>query len=573
MSFLYSIKQQANRTQTLLKLTTLLSLLFFASVSWAKQVTIQTDRQTVETGDIITLLVEADFQTKGSQLNTDILKDQFEVLNQQQSNQIEIINGSYNSFTRWRLQLLPKQEGKLIIPPFELGGVKSKPYTITVVKAQYTDANRPYFLEAKIDKKQVFVQEQVIYTLRFFHKGSLINGNIRPPEFADALTEQLKEQSVYGKTINGQQYTVYEWQYALFPQSSGQLTIPGPSFTGLLQLRGKQKGVRALADTIEIAVSPKVENGFSYWLPASSVKLSQKWDNLPQTVHVGDSLQRVITLEVKGLKSTQLPDITTQNGANFKVYPDESRESQTLSDDGVTSVKLVTQAIVPSQQGTLQLPEINFSWWNTETKQIEQAVLKSEPLTVWPADASIPPVTQANNATAPLQQLTPKQSVTSQASQQAIANYQNQAQQQNMFWPAVVAVLATLWLLTLLLLLNTRKQLQQLSAEESSESVNNEIKGGAKSFNKKWCDLPLNEFYSELLRQLHHEFDIPTIDAIPNTHLRAAVYQLESHLFAGQKLGYDTLQTICDNWSALYSHQHESKTDKNNKKLADLYNK
>ena len=381
-----------------------LLVMLYSALSVADSLKVETDRQNVEMGDIITLAIEADFQSKGSKLDLTLLEDQFDVISSQQSNQIEIVNGSYNSYTRWRLQILPKQVGKLMIPPFELNGVKSKPYPINVTAAQYADGQQPYFLEAKVDKQQIYVQEQVIYTLRFYHKGSLINGNIRPPKFENALVESLKEQSVFGKTIKGQQYTVYEWQYALFPQASGDFKIAGPSFTGLLNLRGKQKGVQSVAKDTVIKVLAAEKSPTPYWLPASSLTLSQEWKKLPNTIYVGDSLRRVITLQVEGLKTTQLPTITTQNGSTYKVYADEAVSNQTLSEKGVNSIKLISQAIVPTQEGTLTLPDETITWWNTEKSSFETATLKSQPLIIWPSSNvnqnTIPPVTKSSQIAA-----------------------------------------------------------------------------------------------------------------------------------------------------------------------------
>ena len=557
-----------------LQILSIMLLSTMSILSHAKQITVKTDRQTVEMGDVITLVIQADFQVNNSQLNLTKLKDQFDVLSQQQSNQVEIINGKYNSFTRWQIQILPKQLGKLVIPPFTINGVQSQAYPINVLKAQFTDSNRPYFLEAQVDKTQVYVQEQVIYTLRFYHKGSLINGNIRPPKFDDALVEQLKEQSVYGKTINKQQYTVYEWQYAFFPQSSGQIDIPGPSFTGMVQLRGGQKGIRAIAEPISLEVKPKLSNELKYWLPASSVELSQEWQNLPQTVQVGDSLRRVITVKFEGLKTSQLPEIKTPNGDNFKVYPDTSKKKQELSSNGVTSTVTLSQAIVPSAKGTLQIPDLTLTWLNTKTNKLETAVLKSKPIAIWASNASVPNVISGQQSDTQTKLNIKEAEKTEQ--QQAYQNYQHQNTVQ-WYWVAIAFVASTIWMITLLFLIKARAELKDLRSQIDSQQANTSTQNQqVLTFNKQWCDLPLNEFYKELLRQLHEDMQMGSVNEIDNPILKNAILQLESHLFAGEKLGFKTMQEICDNWAALINRknkaQPQAKTSKK-QELASLYNK
>ncbi len=544
--------------------------MLFSQFALANSISIKTDRQTVEMGDVITLSIQTDFQAKGKELDLDELKKQFDVINQQQSNQIQIINGKYSSFTLWQVQILPKQVGKLTIPAFTIDGVKSKPYTITVKKAEYVDGNPPYFLEAETDKKQVHVQEQFIYTLRFYHKGSLINGNIRPPEFNNALIESLKEQSVFGKTINGQQYTVYEWQYAVFPQASGQLKIAGPTFTGLIHLRGKQKGVQANSKPIVINVLPAEKSTASYWLPAEQVTLNQKWEDMPKDIQVGDSLRRVITLTAKGLKASQLPAISSQNGKDFKIYADEAKSSQSLSEEGVQSVKVISQAIIPTKPGTIHLPDINITWWNTKTHKFENAVLKSKPLTVWPAE------NDQNKAIPKPTGLTQNSQTTAVNNSQGTAKYMpksNNGLDESpstpvWIWLIIVSVLVSIWLITLLLLLRTRKQIKELQ-NQPMVAVSTQP-ATQHTFNNKWCDLPLPEFYKELLRQLHEDFNIKSVDAITNEPLRKAIFNLEAHLFAGQELQYKTQQTICDHWASMVTETNTA--NKKQEELNSLYN-
>jgi len=114
----------------------LMILMMLPILGFAKTLTVSADRQTIEMGDIITLSIQADFQTLGSQLDLDSLKDQFELLGRQQNNQISMINGQFSSNTQWQITLLAKQIGELIVPPLRIEGVESKPYKIKVLPEQ-----------------------------------------------------------------------------------------------------------------------------------------------------------------------------------------------------------------------------------------------------------------------------------------------------------------------------------------------------------------------------------------------------------------------------------------------------
>lgn len=575
-------KQLNKILNTYLKALFIMALSSVLSLSFAKSIEVKTDRQKVEMGDVITLLIQTDFKPSSGVLDLSVLEDQFEVLGTQQSHQIEMINGDFRSFTQWQIQLLPKQIGSLMIPPFSLDGVSSKPYPISVSKVQYSQGNAPYFFQASVDKTELYVQEQLIYTLRFFHKGSLMGGNIRHPQFKNALVEQIKEQSIYGKTINNQTYTVYEWQYAVFPQSSGNLEINTPSFSGILQLRSGQKRINAVADLVEVKVLPAldvVKLGQSKWLPAQALSLTEKWHKLPDTIHIGDSLKRTITLEVEGLMATQLPEISVNNGANYKLYQDKPIVEQFKTANGINSRITFTQAVVPMAKGDLKLPDIEIKWWNTKAQHIQSTVLKAQTLRIWPTSSAIPAIA---NGTSAAPKLTTDGVNNPQLNQNANAyqtpNLNLNQGYENTIWFYLTLLMVVIWLITMVLLFKLKasvKALQNTADKSISPTLIKTV-----GFNKDWCSLPVNEFYAELLRMLKEDFNIESVNDIENPQLRQAIYQLESHLFAEKALNDRTMQIICDNWAALVKrHNNANKANENNTakakkgKLTPLYGK
>ncbi|WP_168188878.1 BatD family protein [Thiomicrorhabdus sediminis] len=505
-----------------------------ANSAIADSISVKADRDKVELSDIITVIVETDFQIANASLDTSILQDQFDVLSRQQSNQIQIINGDFSSTTRWQLRLVAKQTGKLMIPPFELKGVKSKPYPIEVTKPSYKAGVKPYFLEAKTDLSEVFVQQQVIYTLRFYQQGTLLNGNIRPPNFANAQSETLKEQSVYGKTINGQAYTVYEWRYALFPQQSGVLTIPGPMFTGMLSLGGRQKGIQASAEAIKIKVLPIPQNT-PPWLPARQVRIDQNWLNSVDQVHLGDSIGREITIRVEGLKSTQLPKINIDGGKDLKVYIDSEQDGQQLNSNGVTAIKTLKLALVPTATGTITVPKISIRWWNTESQHFQVTELAAQNIEVLAALNSIAPTTPIDGQTTTV-----------------VSEHNSDSG----YWFYISLIMVVLWLSTLFWVYRLQQRLNALKTLSTSIQAHTtlpEVKA-----------LPvesLPQFYHQTLQKLRLEQHIESLHDIENPLLQEQLLALEKHLYQNAELADDCIASIQKEMNAFNKTDHSAKTD------------
>lgn len=565
------------RSERRLTSFTLLFMVLLMMPLWvfAQSLTVSSDRQTIEMGDIITLYIKADFQTRGSQLDLDSLNDQFEVLGRQQSNQISIINGSFTSNTQWQVTLLAKQEGELIVPPLRINGVESLPYKIKVLPAQQKSANQlgDYFLESSLNKQQAYIQEEVLYSFRLYFLGEF-QGNIRPPQFENSLSTTLKDQSVFGKQINGRQYTVYEWLYSIYPQQSGELTITGPLFSGIHRYRNRQKGVQEMAESQVLNVLPEPvsfkQQANNTWLPAKAVELSQTWQSLPNTLRVGDSLTRTLSLDVLGLSTSQLPTLSTENQAEFKVYADQPISEETILSDGLRSQLQLKQTIIPTQAGQITLPEQTIHWWNTETNKMQIARIAAQELTILPvlntgANPSSNPAPALFSNNEGLQNLPP----TPQESNEKVSR------ETSLVWPIFTALLALIWFITLWLWRRQNKQLKaRLLTLEQTKSDKAESEAALLETKQTFCtentDLSPKDFYHQLRQELNQKYGIQSFSDLQDDPLKQAINDLEKHLFHQTELPEETLNNICKGLQKL-SAIPDKKTASTASKLASLY--
>jgi len=110
----------------------------------------------------------------------------FEMYSQGRSSNISIVNGVVNSSVSYRFLLMPKKVGTFVIDNIALvhnnKRYKGNPVNLTVLSSgtatkkqtegQTTNQNsskgKDYFLEAVVDNKNPFVNEQITLTLKFY---------------------------------------------------------------------------------------------------------------------------------------------------------------------------------------------------------------------------------------------------------------------------------------------------------------------------------------------------------------------------------------------------------------------
>ncbi|MDX1816190.1 MAG: BatD family protein, partial [Marinobacter sp.] len=327
-------------------LTGLCLLLALVPASYADGLTVEPDRTRLYEGEVLTVTVKGTmkldinlsnlFNFDLSELpapDIDKVKPDFEILGQNQRYSIRTVNNDMVGEITWTYQLAPTKTGKLTIPALTFKDSTSKPVTIEVVSGsppdQKNSAARDSFIELSADKDQVYVQEQLILTIKLFFTGNLIRGELSEPEDPDTIIEPLGKQSEYTRYRDGIRYRVVERRYALYPQKPGELKLPPIRFEG--QARTPEGQLKFLRDSQEFfAVTVKdIPADFTgdTWLPASDLSLEES--GLPSTgkVDTGENLTRTLTLKASGLPAETLPPLPDKAPDGIRAYPEQPQRS------------------------------------------------------------------------------------------------------------------------------------------------------------------------------------------------------------------------------------------------------
>lgn len=375
----------------------LLSLMTLQAV--AASFTATVDRTRLSDGESIDLILQSDDVTVFGKPDLTPLQPLFDVLSTRQENRLATFDGKTQATTRWIVTLQPRQTGFVVVPPLTLGDASSEPITLQVLPADTTANNgklAPIFLDASLDQDSVYVQAQAILTLRIYHSVSLYDdSSLTPLQMPDARIEQLGEPRTYEKQINGVRHGVIELRYAIYPQKSGELTIPSQLFSATPAQRsnndvynpfgprpGRSVQVKSPEVPLTVKAKPADYPADAPWLPARSLSLAESWSPEPDQARVGDSLTRSILMRAEGLSSAQLPPLPTSQAIGLRRYPDQPKLANESSERGLIGSREEREALVPSRSGTIDLPELKVVWWNTREDRLEHTSLPARTLQV-----------------------------------------------------------------------------------------------------------------------------------------------------------------------------------------------
>jgi hypothetical protein len=438
------------------------------ALAWGAQartdISVSTDRDPVGMNESFQITFSAHGSVDGNPDFAPLSKD-FQVLSTSQSSNFSIINNKIQSSKTWSVTVLPRHSGTLTIPPISFGADRSPAASVDVTKTASAqgrqDDDADIFIEAQVSTTRPYVQSQVIYTLRLYRAVPTANASLDEPQVAkgNAVIERLDEDKNYQTQVNGKRYSVVERKYAVYPQTSGAITISPVKFEGqvapdtfsLLDPFGpRPKTVVQMSAPVTLNVKP-VPAGFTggHWFPAKHVTLTEEWSKDPPVFKVGEPITRTLVLTADGQTSSQLPELPQWVPGGFRSYPDQPQLKDNKNRNGIVGSREEKTALIPNRPGAYVLPAITIPWWNVNTGTMEKATLPQHRITVAPAAGQPAGQGVAPTGPAPLGQLAaPGRVPQGQSSPSASPGAAATGKGKNP-WPLLTVVLAALWLVTL----------------------------------------------------------------------------------------------------------------------------
>ncbi|MDX2480991.1 MAG: BatD family protein [Desulfuromusa sp.] len=437
------------------------------------------DRDRIASGDSLQLQLRVDGSPDGDPDLTE-LKKNWDVLRQSESSQMQILNGKVSRSVVYRLTLMPKATGTLLIPEVCFATDCSRPILIGVAKTldKGDGAGEPLILETEVNPLKIVSQGQLLFKVRLLRHVDLLDGQLNEPQPTGvaAVVKKLGDDRSYETRRNGQLYQVIERNYAIFPQGSGQMQIPALQFDGSIATgrtrfdRFGQQGqrVRRTSQALQVEILPlPADLNRRPWIPAVALELQDDWQQHPPKLTVGEPATRTLRLSARGVLSAQLPDLRLTVPDGFKSYPDQPKRDDAMELNGIIGRLEQKIALVPTRAGHYSLPAVDLDWWDVAASRWRTAHLDPLELDVAPAAGGT-----VSTSTAPQTQQQGKLSIpTSSPVGGAAVSAPLQASETTPgFWPWLSLGMALGWLVTLVFFWRIRRR-KNTSLKNTSKEV------------------------------------------------------------------------------------------------------
>ncbi len=334
----------------------------------------------------------------------------FEAYSQGRSSNISIMNGRVSSSVTYRYILLPKKPGTYPIDQIALvyqnHRYKGNAVELTVLnkgntasqnleqQAQSTNGQgKDYFMEAVVDTKNPYVNQQVTLTIKFFIAVQYYGSpELQEPATTGFWAEVLGNKAPYYQKINNRTYKVIERKYALFPTQTGELTIGRAAITTTVAARnkgyndpynvfgdffgrGQDVTVRTSPITLNVRSLPlqgKPDN-FTGTIGDFSIAASSDKNTVEVNQPVTVSIKIYGTGNVKSVAEPVIPELD-----DFRVYKASSNENVSKNNDLIGGTKEFEEVFIPKRPGQLEIPAVTFNYFDPRKSRYVQ--LSTQPI-------------------------------------------------------------------------------------------------------------------------------------------------------------------------------------------------
>jgi hypothetical protein len=181
------------------------------------------------------------------------------------------------------------------------------------------------------------------------------------------------------ETIDGISYSGQRYEFSIYPQAAGAIEIPviGVELTtrpAAVDTGASVRQAQAPAVTILSKVPAGAEN-IRGLVSTTQLTAGQNWQSPDETPEVGDALQRTVSLQAVDISGMAFTPLEHEDIAGVGIYPAQPTVQDTSNRGSLNGSRTEVVTYVFEQSGEVQIPDIEFSWWNLADSKLEHVVL------------------------------------------------------------------------------------------------------------------------------------------------------------------------------------------------------
>ncbi|MFC6739488.1 hypothetical protein [Methylobacterium tardum] len=224
-----------------------------------------------------------------------------------------------------------------------------------------------------------FAREMVLLKIHGVYKQPILLEEVVQPSLANFSWTQLgRDHWSRTKLPDGQSAIAFDRTVAVFPHHAGQFTIEPFIHKLTVNDVGERRVVEVRSKPIPFPVAPWTEPTGGpdakepWWLPAKDVAITDSWSPDPETIKVGETARRIVTLEAQGMVAEGLPPRPVMRTRGIITFAGPVTRETLLTPSGPVARATYQWDVKPGVPEIIPLDAIAIPWFDTSTRTMRE---------------------------------------------------------------------------------------------------------------------------------------------------------------------------------------------------------
>ena len=225
-----------------------------------------------------------------------------------------------------------------------------------------------------------FVREMVLLRIHGVYKQQILLEEVIQPTLANFSWSQLgRDRWSKTKLKDGQSAIAFDRVIAVFPHHVGDFTIEPFDHRLTINDAGARRVIDVRSGPIALPVAAWTQEGGGpdakepWWLPAKDVTITDSWSPDPETVKLGDTTRRIVTVEAQGMVAEGLPPRPVMRTRGILTFAGPVTRETLITPQGPVARATYQWDVKAGVPEIIPLDAITIPWFDTVSRTMREA--------------------------------------------------------------------------------------------------------------------------------------------------------------------------------------------------------
>lgn len=246
--------------------------------------------------------------------------------------------------------------------------------------------NAAEVVRSSVSKRAAWTGEPVPIIVTLYSPGPFSGtASFDLPELPQTIIVVSDRPVIGSEQIDGETYFTQRHTLTLYTQKAGEIVVPPlvVRFAGRPTFTADPEPMQGETDALRFQSNrPPVSGDLGMIIAANSMEVRQEWSSEDSDWSAGDVILRTIHRTASGTTAMMMPPVPVEVLPGVRIYSGEPMlqdRQQRGESDSVRTEVLKYQFEKP---GVVELPELEFAWWDVEAEALKTETLPGRTIVV-----------------------------------------------------------------------------------------------------------------------------------------------------------------------------------------------